>query len=609
MKVQSALLVMAMSFATIGACSMHSDTPGGMGGGSSGTQTAGTGGSSGGGQASCDDVMACGGSVVGTWTVSSSCLKLSGKLDIAAAGLDPRSCTNPTISGSLQVTGTWTANADGTYTDGTTTTGDAKVELPAGCLQISGTTTNCEGVNSPLSGVGFDSVNCQSAASGGCTCTVKIQHVGGVGLLVPDPQKNGNYTTSGNTLTADGMAPYSYCASANKLTVSPQSTNPGTTGTIVLESAATTGAGGAGGSAGGGGAGGAGGSGMGGAGGAGGGPIIGNTEGPCDIYAAANMPCVAAYSTVRRLNSKYTGPLYQVRNGSSSMNTGSGGMTKDIAMTADGYADTAAQDAFCNGSVCTFALLYDQSGNGNNLPVAKKGLSNGGAYSAMDDFESSATKGQIMVGGHKLYSLYMAAREGYRLQAKGKNVPLGSAAEGIYELADGTHSGTACCWDFGNVTTDPTKYATMNTLFFGSAFWGNGADPAPWFMADFEAGVWAGGSKVGDPGWGALNDPHPKNTNNPSMKVPLALGILKTSPSKYAIRAADTQKATDLTTAYEGAMPKPMDNQGGIVIGVGGDNSNNSWGTFYEGAIVAGYPTNETDLAVLKNVQAAAYGK
>ena len=52
-----------------------------------------------------------------------------------------------------------------------------------------------------------------------------------------------------------------------------------------------------------------------------------------------------------------------------------------------------------------------------------------------------------------------------------------------------------------------------------------------------------------------------------------------------------------------------INNLGGIVLGVGGDNSNNSWGTFYEGAIVAGYPTAATDLAVMKNVQAVGYTK
>jgi hypothetical protein len=152
----------------------------------------------------------------------------------------------------------------------------------------------------------------------------------------------------------------------------------------------------------------------------------------------------------------------------------------------------------------------------------------------------------------------------------------------------------------------------MNTIFFGKGFWGQGAGSYPWFMADFEAGVWSGGSKKGDPGWGAIetNYTYVPNTSDPSMMgVSFALGVLKTQPSKYAIRAANSATATDLATAYEGALPKPMDNQGGIVLGVGGDNSNNSAGTFYEGAIVAGYPSNDVDLAVLKNIQAAGYGK
>src|SRR5262249_11636836 len=35
-------------------------------------------------------------------------------------------------------------------------------------------------------------------------------------------------------------------------------------------------------------------------------------QGPCDIYAAANAPCVAAHSTTRALYAAYNGPLYQV---------------------------------------------------------------------------------------------------------------------------------------------------------------------------------------------------------------------------------------------------------------------------------------------------------
>jgi len=334
-------------------------------------------------------------------------------------------------------------------------------------------------------------------------------------------------------------------------------------------------------------------------------------NGPCDIYAAAGTSCVAAYSMVRTLSSNYVGPLYQVRSGSSDTNTGTGGVTKDIRTTPDGYADSAAQDSFCAGSICTVSILYDQSGNRNDLRVAKRGLADGGTHAAQDDYESSATKSVVTAGGHRVHALYMSRFEGYRTAVGviGANMPRGTAAQGIYELVDGTRVGTACCWDFGNVSTDPTKYGGASALFFGTAFWGRGAGNGPWFMADFSTGIWAGGSQVGDPGWGDFSAAHPPNPNNPTLKVPFALGFLKTSSSQYAIRVADAQTASALVTAYEGPPPLALNNLGGIVLGVDAINSNNSWGTFYEGAIVAGYPSASAELAVLTNVKAVGYNK
>jgi hypothetical protein len=58
-----------------------------------------------------------------------------------------------------------------------------------------------------------------------------------------------------------------------------------------------------------------------------------------------------------------------------------------------------------------------------------------------------------------------------------------------------------------------------------------------------------------------------------------------------------------------------MKKQGAIVLGSGGDcckpggGANQSDGTFYEGAIVVGYPTDETEDAVQSNIVAAGYGK
>ncbi len=72
-------------------------------------------------------------------------------------------------------------------------------------------------------------------------------------------------------------------------------------------------------------------------------------KGPCDIYAAAGDPCVAAHSTTRALYASYDGPLYQVKRLSD-------GAVRDIGVVEPvakpqpdpgGYADAAAQDAFC----------------------------------------------------------------------------------------------------------------------------------------------------------------------------------------------------------------------------------------------------------------------
>src|SRR5512138_168558 len=74
-------------------------------------------------------------------------------------------------------------------------------------------------------------------------------------------------------------------------------------------------------------------------------------QGPCDIYAAGGTPCVAAHSTTRALSAAYNGPLYQVMRQSD-------GKTLDIrivqpsATGAGGYADAAAQDAFCANTLC-----------------------------------------------------------------------------------------------------------------------------------------------------------------------------------------------------------------------------------------------------------------
>jgi hypothetical protein len=337
----------------------------------------------------------------------------------------------------------------------------------------------------------------------------------------------------------------------------------------------------------------------------------------------------------RVLLSTYKGPLYQVRKGGTNNHfTGnqpvgmaggtSGGTTQDIGVTADGFADTSAQDAFCGtgaSSTCTVSKFYDQSGKGNDLSGAPAG-----AYEPGPDFEVPVGAHSTTVAGHKVYSLYFpnppqaaagSAPEGYGYRNdKTAGVPTGSAAQGVYMIADGTHSGSACCFDFGNAETNDTYGPTgaMAALNLGTSYWGQGAGASPWFEGDFEAGVWAGGSSCGTPGSGQLTcNGRVANPNNPSMKtVPFAFGILKTSTSngsgQWALKTGDATKGS-LTTAYSGAAPANWALQGAIILGIGGDNSNSSWGTFYEGAVTAGQPTDATDQAVYANVQAMGLGK
>jgi hypothetical protein len=118
-----------------------------------------------------------------------------------------------------------------------------------------------------------------------------------------------------------------------------------------------------------------------------------------------------------------------------------------------------------------------------------------------------------------------------------------------------------------------------------------------------------GGSATTDPG--SIGTTALANSNNPSLKVPFALGILHTPVGQYALRMADVSTATDLATAYSGAIPsgKFWGNAGGIVLGVGGNNDNNSFGTFYEGALTNGSPSNATDLLIMQNIKAVGYTK
>src|SRR5262245_5634963 len=77
--------------------------------------------------------------------------------------------------------------------------------------------------------------------------------------------------------------------------------------------------------------------------------------GPCAIYAAARAPCVAAHSTTRALYASYNGPLYRVLRLSDGKTLDIGVVQPAASPDGGGYADAAAQDAFCANTSCWIA--------------------------------------------------------------------------------------------------------------------------------------------------------------------------------------------------------------------------------------------------------------
>jgi hypothetical protein len=320
-------------------------------------------------------------------------------------------------------------------------------------------------------------------------------------------------------------------------------------------------------------------------------------EGPCDIYAKAGAPCVAAHSTTRALYAAYDGPLYQVMRQSD-------GKTRDIGVVKHaGYADAAAQDAFCADTYCWITILYDQSGKRNHLVQAPRGTWTGQALGGMDNLPL-ADLAPVTVMGHKVYGVYIAPGMGLRLNDT-HGVPVDDQAGGQYAVINGYHYNQSCCFDYGNGEIDSIDddNGTMEAIYFGNATgWYRGSGPGPWVMADHENNL-----------VGCVNDDKSKLCANlPSLGTRFITAVTKGKPGHWATLGGDAQRGR-LAVMYEGrridASYDPMRKQGAVILGNGGDNSTASQGTFYEGAMTAPrtYPSNETDQLVARNVAAARY--
>ena len=320
---------------------------------------------------------------------------------------------------------------------------------------------------------------------------------------------------------------------------------------------------------------------------------------PCDIYFNAGTPCVAAHSTTRALFASYDGPLYQVKRTSDNA-------TLDIPLLKAGdYADASKQDTFCAGTYCTVTKIYDQTSNHNDLTIGPAG----GADPA--DVGVPANGLPAVAGGHPVYGLAFTGWSG-RTQGTGQGyrttqttgVATGGEPEGMYMVTSGTNVNNNCCFDYGNAETNAKNNgdAHMDAINFGVECWFQPCvDAGPWVQADLENGLFASD-------WGYNTNPA-----NSGWPQPFVSAWLKNDGQmKMALKAGDAQTG-GLTTEYAGSLPltasdyMPMKQEGAIILGTGGDNSNGSVGNFFEGVMTGGFPTDISENEVQANIVSVGY--
>jgi hypothetical protein len=328
-------------------------------------------------------------------------------------------------------------------------------------------------------------------------------------------------------------------------------------------------------------------------------------QGPCDIYGSAGDPCVAAHSTARALYAAYNGPLYQVLRQSD-------GKTLDIGVVqpasspvpdGGGYANAAAQDAFCANTYCWIAKVYDQSPKHNDLIQVPRGGFSGPAMGGFNNLPV-ADMAPVTIMGHKVYGVFIEPGMGLR-QNDAKGTAVDDQAEGQYWVINGRHYNSGCCFDYGNAEIDSRDddNGTMETTYYGNATaWYHGNPPGPWIMTDQENNL-----------VGCVNADASKLCRDlPGITWRFVTAMAKGEPHHWTSMGGDAQRG-DLSVMFDGPRVNstydPMRKQGAILLGNGGDNSVGSQGTFYEGAMTAGgtFPTNATDQLVQANVVAARY--
>jgi hypothetical protein len=282
----------------------------------------------------------------------------------------------------------------------------------------------------------------------------------------------------------------------------------------------------------------------------------------------------------------------------------------------DGYADAAAQDAFCSAGGCVITIIYDQSPFGNHLTPAPPG-----SAKPTPGRPAPADRLRISINGRSVYGIFFRPGEGYRANCYACPYPtsgvagtaVGDEPQTMYMVSSQHDLVNGCCFDYGNAETTANNdgEGTMEAVYLGlGVIWGTGVQGGPWLMADLENGLYAG--------WENGQD-RSISTALP-LKYDFVMGVVvgdtankNAGKGRFALYGGDATAGV-LTTLYDGIRPEkpgyvPMEKQGSIILSIGGDNSDYDGGRFYEGVMANGAATKETVNALQAAIVAAGYGK
>jgi hypothetical protein len=166
----------------------------------------------------CATPTSCGGDSGGNWTVTSSCIQVSGAIAVGTIGLGPLDlgCASAPVTGACQLHGTLTGKSDGTSSDDTVATCVETLTFAPTCKPA--TTTTCSQLALAMySTQNYRSVDCKESGGAGdwCSCSA-IMETGGARL--------------GHTS----------CVSGNQMAWTVEDADTNATGTVIFQKAGSS---------------------------------------------------------------------------------------------------------------------------------------------------------------------------------------------------------------------------------------------------------------------------------------------------------------------------------------------------------------------------------